>query len=277
MFHKIVQVRHATSRLIHRLEMHTVGRHFYDSMNDFQKLALQSTILQETARELRNRSVISEAPSFTSTTVTLWALGEGLAAIGAANFNIFFFWIRWFCLSLFNMIVTWWFLFVVNSILINFFFFFFEYLAWPKYQSSRTTTPLRLHPATLSPSMDTPGLRKRSARPVKNNSIVADEAAPPIAPAVTNGPAGDVAPWYLSTTFAVQRLRWCSVSLSSFGLYQTRPWRHDSRTLTILCLPTRRGLCIWAGRRMTARPTGTRRYWRGCCCPRHWGWVFFVW
>lgn len=70
LFHKIVQVRHATSRLIHRLEMHTVGRHFYDSMNDFQKLAYKR-IYQETARELRNRSVISEAPSFTSTTVTL--------------------------------------------------------------------------------------------------------------------------------------------------------------------------------------------------------------
>ncbi|KAF5116093.1 hypothetical protein DV454_001883 [Geotrichum candidum] len=68
--------------------------------------------------------------------------------------------------------------------------------------------------------MDTPGLRKRSARPVKNNSIVADEAAPPIAPAVTNGPAGDVAPWYLSTTFAVAFAVVQRIIIFFWGLYQ---------------------------------------------------------
>lgn len=68
--------------------------------------------------------------------------------------------------------------------------------------------------------MDTPGLRKRSARPVKNNPIVADEAAPPIAPAVTNGPAGDVAPWYLSTTFAVAFAVVQRIIIFFWGLYQ---------------------------------------------------------
>lgn len=70
LFHKSTQVRYATARLIHKLELHTVGRHFYESMSDFQKLAYKR-IYQEAVRESRNQSMISENPSFTSTTVTL--------------------------------------------------------------------------------------------------------------------------------------------------------------------------------------------------------------
>lgn len=39
LFHKHPQVRISTARLIHRIATHTAGRHFYESMSEFQKMA----------------------------------------------------------------------------------------------------------------------------------------------------------------------------------------------------------------------------------------------
>lgn len=56
LFHKSPQVRAGTAKLIHRVENHVAGHHFYESMSQFQKVAYKR-LLQETMRDSRNRSI----------------------------------------------------------------------------------------------------------------------------------------------------------------------------------------------------------------------------
>lgn len=56
LFHKSPQVRTATVHLIHRIEGHNAGHHFFEAMSQFQRTAYKR-LLVETLRESRNRSI----------------------------------------------------------------------------------------------------------------------------------------------------------------------------------------------------------------------------
>lgn len=55
LFHKSPQVRTATIHVIHRIENHTAGRHFYEAMSQFQRTAYKR-LLAESLRASRHRT-----------------------------------------------------------------------------------------------------------------------------------------------------------------------------------------------------------------------------
>lgn len=57
LFHKNPQVRATTARLIHRIEGHTAGRHFYEAMSQFQQMAYKR-LLRETLRDSRKPAAV---------------------------------------------------------------------------------------------------------------------------------------------------------------------------------------------------------------------------
>ena len=61
LFHNSPQVRAATVRILYRIENHVAGRHFYDAMSQFQKVAYKR-LLQEAVRDSRNKSIDVRSP-----------------------------------------------------------------------------------------------------------------------------------------------------------------------------------------------------------------------
>lgn len=55
LFHKSPQVKASTVRIVYRIENNIAGRHYYEAMSQFQKVAYKR-LLQETMRDSRNRA-----------------------------------------------------------------------------------------------------------------------------------------------------------------------------------------------------------------------------